>query len=69
MTRQKRDHERYLRQRDERLRRQADYYAANREIILQRKRESGNLPYGTLKGKRNKRNYERREQDTTAGAT
>lgn len=61
MTRQERDRERYLRHRDERLQRQADYYASNREIILQRKRESGNLHYGTLKGERNKRNYERRE--------
>ena len=59
--RQQLDHERYLRQRDERLRRQADYSAANREIILQRKRESGNLPYGALKGERNRMNYERRE--------
>ena len=67
MTRQERDRERYLRHRDERLQMQADYYAVNREIILQRKRESGNLPYGALKGERNKRNYERREQDTTAG--
>ena len=61
MTRQERDRERYLRHRDERLQMQADYYAVNREIILQRKRESGNLPYGALKGERKRRNYERRK--------
>ena len=56
MIRQERDRERYLRQRDERLKHQREYYRANRERILQRKHEAGALTYGT-----NKRNYERRE--------
>ena len=36
--RQERDHERYLRQRDERLERQRAYYQANRETILRKAR-------------------------------
>ena len=63
MTRQQRDHERYLNNHDERLKRWREYYQANRERILKRKRESGFLMYGT-----NKRSYERREQDTAAGS-
>ena len=31
MTRKERDHERYMRQRDERLKRQREYYATHRE--------------------------------------
>lgn len=34
--RQQRDHERYLRQRDERLAKQRDYYQANRTDILRK---------------------------------
>ena len=34
--RRQRDHERYLRQRDERLKRQREYYQANRETILRK---------------------------------
>jgi len=60
--RQQLDHERYLRQRDERLRKQREYYKANRDEILSRKHETGFLTYGS-----NKRNYERTtEQNTTA---
>ena len=36
--RRKRDRERYLRQRDERLERQRAYYQANRETILRKAR-------------------------------
>ena len=54
MTRQQLDRERYLRHREERLKHQRDYYRANRERILQRKREAGFITYGT-----NRRNYER----------
>ena len=39
--REQRDHERYLRHRDERLQRQREYYQANRETILRRKQERG----------------------------
>lgn len=63
MTRQEHDRERYLRNRYERLKHQREYYQANREQILQRKREAGFLTYGT-----NRRNYERREQNTIAGS-
>jgi hypothetical protein len=62
--RQQLDRKRYLRHREERLKHWREYYRANRERILQRKREAGFLTYGT-----NKRNYERREQNTTAGTT
>lgn len=38
MTRKQADHERYLRQRDERLKKQREYYATHREEILYKKR-------------------------------
>ena len=39
--REQRDHERYLRHRDERLQRQRKYYREHREDILRLKRERG----------------------------
>lgn len=39
--REQRDHERYLRHRDERLQRQREYYREHREDILRLKRERG----------------------------
>ena len=41
MTKSERDHERYLRQRDERLRKQREYYKEHRERILRRRHEHG----------------------------
>ena len=35
MTRKELDHERYMRQRDERLKRQREYYATHREQCLE----------------------------------
>jgi hypothetical protein len=40
MTRKERDHERYLRQRDERLKRQREYYATHREQCRESVRNS-----------------------------
>lgn len=40
MTRKERDHERYLRQRDERLKRQREYYATHREQCRESVRKS-----------------------------
>lgn len=36
MTRQERDHLRYMRNHDERLKKQREYYAAHREDILRK---------------------------------
>ena len=47
MTRQERDHERYMRERDMRLERQRKYYRKHRKKILERKRETGVLAYGS----------------------
>ena len=51
-----------MRNRDERLRHQREYYKEHREEILKRKRVTGFLTYGD--NKRNNKD-ERREQDTT----
>lgn len=40
MTRKERDHERYMRQRDERLKRQRAYYQANRDRCRESVRNS-----------------------------
>lgn len=40
MTRKERDHERYMRQRDERLKRQREYYATHREQCRESVRKS-----------------------------
>lgn len=44
-----RDHRRYLRQRDERLEKQREYYKANRDFILKMKRMTGFEKYGTIR--------------------
>lgn len=49
MSRKDRDRERYLRDRENRLLHQADYYKANRDRILTRKRDTGNMKYGSLR--------------------
>lgn len=58
MTRQERDHLRYLRHHDERLKKQREYYAAHREQC----REAVRLSRLKLK-----RNYERRITTATDG--
>ncbi len=44
-----RDHERYMRDRENRLAHQAEYYKVNRDAILNRKRNTGNMKYGSLR--------------------
>ena len=44
-----RDHLRYMRQREERLRKQHEYYMANRDLILKMKRMTGFEKYGTIR--------------------
>lgn len=43
------DHERYMRNREERLARQHNYYIAKRTDILGKKKASGLLKYGSLR--------------------
>ena len=49
MRRKQLDHERYMRNRDERLKRWHDYYDMNRENIILKNRKKGLLKYGTIK--------------------
>ena len=49
MTRQEQDHERYMRERDKRLKRQRAYYRKHRKKILAWKHETGALTYGTAR--------------------
>lgn len=48
-NRKRRDHERYVRNRDERIRKQAEYYHTNREAILKRKHDTGSAVFGSLR--------------------
>ena len=47
--RKEKDHERYLRERDKRLKRWHDYYDMNRENILLKKRSRGVLKWNSIK--------------------
>lgn len=53
--RKKRDRERYIRNRDNILRRSSEYYRDHREEILEKKRSTGNVTYGSLKAIRQKK--------------
>lgn len=53
MTRQEKDHLRYLREREQRLIKAREYYKSNRKIILQKKRERLMREWAIRLGERN----------------
>ena len=61
MTKKEHDHERYLRNREERLKKQREYYKAHRDEILSTRHMMGFMKYGTIR-----QNYERNTRNTTA---